>query len=402
MVNRQLLTDVAIRKLASPASGQLEVWDSRLPGFGIRVSSKGTRSFVLLYRYNGRSRRLTLGRYPILSLADARAKAKQALADVAKQTDPGDAKKAARSGRSIEGYGLIFELFASEFIEKYAAPQNKDWRESQRIFARDFIPHWRDRDIREISKADVTKIIDGIVARGSPGAANHALAAIRRLFNWAVERGVIDLSPVQGLKPPAKSIPRDRVLGDNELMRVWQAAEADGYPFGPLVLLLILTGQRRGEVAGMRWCDLDFEARSWILPGELNKSGRTHELPLTDMTIDMIRSLPRLSEIFVFPAHSAKSDKPVSGIGKAKARIEHRSGVENWRLHDLRRTVATGMARLKVPPHVVEKVLNHKTGTFSGVAGVYNRFGYLDEMREALDAWHVYLSKLIEQSEPVD
>lgn len=391
----QPLTDVAIRKAAPPATGQLELWDARIPGFGVRISPKGTRSFILLYRFAGKARRLTLGRYPVLSLAEARTQAQEAIGQVAAGQDPGTARKAAKVGNTTDGYSLVFELFVDEFITKYAQPKNRDWRETRRLFNREFISLWRGRDIREISKRDVAIVIDGIVARGSPGAANHALAAVRRLFNWAVERGVLEHSPVQGLRPPGKRVSRDRVLSDDELVSVWLAASAEGYPFGSIVQLLMLTGQRRGEVAGMCWPDLDFKLKLWTLPAELNKSGRAHVLPLTKTAVRRIQNLPRLSDGLVFPSRSTKSDNPVSGIGKAKARIDDSSGVEGWRLHDIRRTVATGMARLKVPPHVVEKVLNHSSGTFSGVAGVYNRFGYLDEMREALERWEGHIDELL-------
>jgi len=260
----------------------------------------------------------------------------------------------------------------------------------------EFVKHWGKRDIRKISKPDVTLIIDGIVTRGSPSAANHALAAIRRLFNWAVERGVIDFSPCQGLKPPGKLKSRERVLSDDELVAIWNAASSEAYPFGTITQLLMLTGQRRGEVIAMRWQDLDLTHSVWSLPGDLNKSGRAHEIPLTPSAVIILRQLPRLHEVLVFPANRKGTDNPVSGIGKAKQRIEKCSDVADWRLHDIRRTVATGMARLKITPHVVEKVLNHSSGTFSGVAGVYNRFGYLPEMREALEAWEAHLTSLLE------
>ncbi len=385
------LTDVALRKLPPPASGSREVWDGRLPGFGVRVSAGGTKSFILLYRANGRPRRLTLGRYPVLSLAEARKAAQEALTSIAKGDDPAAEKK--KAGKTHNP--LAFETFAVEFIEKYAKPKNKDWRETHRLLKREFSCNWAGRDIRDITKSDITVVIDKIVARGSPGAANHALAAIRRLFNWAVERGALELSPVQGLKPPTRTNARDRVLSDDELGAVWNAAGDEGYPFGGIVRLLILTGQRRGEVAGMRWCDLDTKALTWNLPAALNKSGRMHVLPLTSTAVTMIDALPRMDEALVFPSRAAASTNPVSGLGKVKVRIDAACEIENWRLHDLRRTVATGMARLKVPPHVIEKVLNHSSGTFAGVAGVYNRFGYIDEMREALEVWDRHLTGLL-------
>ena len=388
------LTDMALRRISPPPFGSLEVWDGKIPGFGIRVSPKGTKSFILVFRVDGRARRLTIGRYPTLSLAEARSLAKQALSEIAQGNDPAEKKKQSRN--TSERDPFAFESFVAEFIEKYARPKNKDWAESHRLLKREFVKHWGKRDIRKINKPDITLIIDGIVTRGSPSAANHALAAIRRLFNWAVERGVIDFSPCQGLKPPGKLKSRERVLSDDELVAIWNAASSEAYPFGIITQLLMLTGQRRGEVIAMRWQDLDLTHSVWSLPGDLNKSGRAHEIPLTPSAVIILRQLPRLHEVLVFPANRKGTDNPVSGIGKAKQRIEKSSDVADWRLHDIRRTVATGMARLKITPHVVEKVLNHSSGTFSGVAGVYNRFGYLPEMREALEAWEAHLTSLLE------
>ena len=268
------LTDTFIRKLSPPEKGQIEIWDSKLPGFGLRVSPKGTRSFVLMYRINGRARRMTIGRYPVLSLADARHSALKALATVSDGKDP--AAERARKARAASP--LHFEVFVDEFIDKYAKPRNKDWRETQRLLKREFASVWRGRDIRKIEKRDVLVVLDKMIKRGSPGAANHAYFAIRKLFNWAVERDTIKYSPCQGLRAPAKATSRDRYLNDDELKSVWNASETLGYPFGTISLILILTGQRIGEVANMEWDDLDDEF--WTIPAERNKSGRPHIVPL--------------------------------------------------------------------------------------------------------------------------
>ena len=221
---RAPLTDITVRALKSPPSGTTELWDGRISGFGVRASAKGTKAFVLLYRSNGRSRRLTLGRYPIMSLTDARRAAQQALAKVASGEDP------ALSARAPPVTNLFaFETFAATFIERYAKPKNRDWRETARLLNREFVPHLTGRDVRAIKRAELLIVIDAIVARGSTGGAIHALAAIRRLFNWAVERGVIEHSPVLGLKPPGRIIARDRVLSDFELTAVWRAAGQLGY-----------------------------------------------------------------------------------------------------------------------------------------------------------------------------
>ncbi len=389
-MSRPPLTDVAVRALKPPSGGTIELWDGKFPGFGVRMSAKGTKAFVLLYRIKGRPRRLTLGRYPMLSLTEARRAAQLALAQVATGVDPAVRRQSPATTANL----FAFETFAATFIERYAKPKNRDWRETERLISREFVPHLAAQDVREITRAEILAVIDAIVLRGSTGSAIHALAAVRRLFNWAVERGVVEHSPIQGLKPPGRIKSRDRVLSDFELAAVWQIADRIGYPFGPIVQLLILTGQRRGEVTGMRWSDIDLAAGLWSITSERNKSGRPHEVPLTRSCVDILRAQPRAHEILVFPANRHETENPVSGHGKAKHRIETMSGVTGWTLHDLRRTTATGMAKLKVPPHVIERVLNHASGSFAGVAGIYNRFGYLDEMRTALEAWECHLTTL--------
>ena len=238
----------------------------------------------------------------------------------------------------------------------------------------------------------MTKVLNGIVKRGSPSAANHALAAVRKMFNWAIEHGHVDRSPCFGIKAPSKLKSRDRVLTVEELVRIWQAAEKMGYPYGRIIQLLILTAQRRNEVTGLRWVELDLAKTTWTIPAERTKPGRTHELPLNESAVDLIQSLPRVHEDLVFPARG--KDNPASGFSKWKRQLDELAGFGTWRIHDIRRTVASSMAQLKVPPHVIERVLNHTTGTLGGVAGIYNRFGYLSEMKDALDQWANHLARL--------
>ena len=388
-MHRGSFADRSLRSLEPPKSGQIELWDDKIPGFGLRLSPKGSRSFVLVYRFKGRSRRLTLGRYPVLGLADARRRAHQALADVAIGIDPAEEKRRETQNASA----TAVESVAHEFIEKYARPRNRDWKETERLLFREFVVPWRGREITDIGKSDVIAAIDAITDRGAPGAANRAFAAVRRLFNWCVERDVIAVSPCQGLKSPTKPKARDRVLSTEELVAVWKAAESMGYPFGPIVQLLILTGQRRGEVVSMRWQDIDLDKALWSLPAEFTKAGRAHEVPLSETAIWIISSLPRTHASLLFAARGR--DHPVSGFPKWKRELDELSGTADWRLHDLRRTAATGMAEIGVAPHIVERVLNHVSGTFGGVAGVYNRFGYLPEMRDALSKWETNLRTIV-------
>ena len=387
----QALTDVAVRNLTAPRHGQIELWDTRVRGFGVRVSHGGAKAFVLVYRFNGRPRRITLGRYPTLGLAQARELANQALRAVDLGKDPGAEKTRARRVPDIEH----FDAFVDHFIETYARPKNRTADETSRLLRREFVRVWKRRPIKEIRKHDVTVVLDDIMRSGKHTTANRSLAAIRKLFNWAVERGLLDQSPCANIGTPAKSVRRDRILSDNELKAVWNAVSTMGYPYEPIVKILILTAQRREEVAGMQWQEIDSQQSNWSMGAERTKSDRPHVVPLTGLVTSILTSLPRLHERLVFPSRG--NDGTVSGFSKWKSELDEISEVEGWRLHDIRRTTATGMARLGVPPHVVERILNHTSGTFGGVAGIYNRFGYLPEMREALDRWSHFVVSLVDE-----
>ena len=383
---RELLTDLKVKSLRPDATRQIDIWDARLTGFGLRISPSGTKAFQVIYRIGSRSRRHTLGRYPTLSLSDARKLAHAALRDVGHGTDPAATKLDLRRDPHS------FETFVATFIETYARQKNKSWRETDRLLKREFVAIWGKRDIRQITKADVLAVLDRIMKRDAPIAANRSLAAIKKLFNWAIERGELTISPCAGLKAPGKISSRDRVLEDAELGAIWAASNQAPFPFGVFVRMLVLTGQRRGEVAGMRWPDVDLNSAAWSLPAAQTKAKRAHVVPLSPSALALLHSIPRTSSEYVFPARG--KSVAMTGFNKRKKQIDSLSGVTAWTLHDIRRTVASGLARLKTPPHVVERILNHTTGTLGGVAGVYNRFAYLDAMREALGTWAKHVEKV--------
>jgi len=273
------------------------------------------------------------------------------------------------------------------------------------------LPKWRSRPIASISRRDAIELIDGLVERGVEIQANRTLARLRALFNWAIEKDRISASPVDHMKPPTKERARDRALTDDEIRWFWQACDEIGWPFGAIFKLLLLTAQRRDEVGGMKWTEIDVDKRTWTLPRHRAKSDRGHEVHLSGAAIKLLRSLPRITSggnerdlVFTVTGTTA-----VSGFGNAKRRLDlimaearrhllklsERTEIPDWRLHDLRRTAATGMARLNIAPHVVDKVLNHSGGTIRGVAAVYNRFAYIDERRAALEAWGRHVSNLV-------
>lgn len=387
-MSRESLTDLKLRKLRGDSTQRMEIWDGSTPGFGVRVSASGIKTFVYMYRQHGRKRRVTIGRYPDIKLADARAHAHELRARVSRGEDPADEVEVGEDKTR-------FDVAVDDFVRLHCARHNREStrRETERVLKQVFVTRWRRRDLATIGRSEVLRVLDDIVKEGKPSAANHALAAIRKFFNWCVERGLVDQSPCMAIRRPSKVVSRDRVLSDEELAAVWSAADATGFPFGRIVQLLILTAQRRTEVADMRWSDIDFDERVWSIPAERNKSARAHTVPLTDAAVAVLASVPRLSDEFVFPSVGA-ANTSFSGFSKCKQRLDAAAGIDPWRLHDLRRTVATGLARQGTLPHVVERLLNHVSGSLGGVAGVYNRFQYLGEMREALDAWSAHVSTL--------
>ena len=333
-MKRANLTDLKIRNLKANGSKRIEVWDAMLPGFGLRVSQSGTKSFILMYRFDGKLRRETLGRYPLLSLAEARGMAQEILVTASHGKDPTPQKAQGKSdGEAAEG---SFAQILDGFLELHCMRHNKPStiRSTRRLLEKEFLPIWRDRSVVDITKSDILQVLDGMVERGVPAAANHAYSAIAKFFSWCSERDIIGTNPCDNVKRPAKLNTRDRVLSGDELARVWRAAMEADYPFGPIVQLLILTAQRRGEVTNMQWAHVNEEESLWDIPKEMTKSNRRHVVPLSATAVLVIGGLPRLHKDLLFPARSS-STTAFSGFGKCKQRLDDVSGVSDWTLHDL-------------------------------------------------------------------
>lgn len=367
-----------------PHVKRYEVHDLLCPGLSLRVFPTGRKVFTAKYRYGLKQRRLPIGVHPRISLVEARNKALEALRLVDEGIDP-----AARRRQ----LSMSVETVCADFIRQYARPRNRSWRETERILQREFVSVHGQRDIRQVTRHDIIEMMDGAIERGAPYQANRIHANLRRLFGWLTERGIVEASPVVGTKPPTREQPRDRALTDDELRSVLRVCASEPYPFGQFVPLLLATAQRRGEVSQMKWSQVDLGTKQWVIPAELSKNGKPHVVPLNDLALRMLTAVPRFENCdWVF---TTTLRSPISGFSKALRYIHAQSETSGWRLHDLRRTAATGMARLAVLPHVVEKVLNHISGgSISGIATVYNVFQYQDERREALDKWGQFLEGL--------
>jgi integrase len=377
---RKALTDKALEAL-KPQAKRYEVHDLYCPGLSVRVSPEGRRTFGIKYRYGVKQKRLTIGVYPRMPLAKARERAMEYLRQVDEGVDPSQRRRQ-------PGYRVC--AIVEDFIRQYAKPRNRKWMENERILNREFVAVFGQRDIREIKRADVLEIMDAAVERGAHYQANRILSYLRKLFNWCVERGIMEMSPINGLKAPTKEVSRDRILSDAEIEAVLRCSRNDVYPFRQYVPLLLATGQRRGELASVRWSEIDFDTKEWVIPAERSKNGKPHVVPLSSFALDLLADLPRFLDYdgYVF---TTTRRSPISGFSKALKRLWEATGSTDWRFHDLRRTAASGMARANVPPHVIEKVLNHLSGAFGGIHGIYNRFGYDPEKRAALEQWGEYL-----------
>jgi len=357
-------------------------------GLGLRVSYGGRKTYYARYRFEGRQRRATIGHHPECSLEDARRLCRAMLADIDKGVDPAAERlKRRRASRS-----LIFKDIAAEYIERRAKPHKKSWRQTEATLTRYFYSSWGNLSMTSIDKGMVRDALDDIVARGTPSAANQAYACLRALFSWAVDQDRLVVSPCTGLRMPAKENPRSRVLSAKEIAELWAAADIVGEPFGPIVKLLFLTGQRRTEVAGICRSELDIPEALWTLPHWRTKSSRSHMVPLGPRAIAVLHGIPNSGEL-LFPARGAATNS-VSGFSKWKRRLDELSGVSDWVLHDIRRTVATNLARLGTSLHIIRKIQNH-ADAIPGVARVYNQYSYLPETRNALLLWEDELSKIV-------
>lgn len=429
------LTAVAVEKVKPDPAKRLEIADGLLPGLYLVVQPSGRKSWAVRYRAAGDTRKLTIGGYPVLKLDQARDAAREALRAAQKGADPATEKREARRAAKdrTEAERDAFDAVARRYLDRYARPKNRGWLEQARLLG--LVPdrsksegaddpglfllkegglaeRWQGKRVQEITRRDVLEAIDEVVARGAPVGANRTLAALRTMLNWTVDRGIITANPAETVKPPTAEMARDRVLSDEELRAVWMAADTMAWPMGRVVQLLILTGQRRDEVSEMAEREVDRSRRMWTIPRDRAKNDVEHDVPLSDAALAILDGLPKISgrRGYLF---TSTGETPVSGHSNAKERLdklalaelrkraaergEDADAVElrPWRLHDIRRSVATRMQRLRIGLQVVEAVLGHVSGSRAGVVGIYQRYEYEDEKREALDAWARFVTALV-------
>jgi integrase len=402
-MGKHKLTDRGIKALKPAKAGTLyDVMDAVVPGFGVRVSETGRRTFILIARFPGSRNptRRALGVYGAVSLEGARTKARDWLTLIQQGKDPKVQEERERR-EELRKQQTTFASVAEDFIQRHVKGQRRA-RDTEREIRKELINRWASRPVSDISRDDVVRLIEEIADRPAPYLAHVVLGHLRLLFNWAINRGTYGLenSPCDRVKPAAiigPKVPRQRVLGDQELASLWRANEALGYPFGPLYKLLLLTGARKSEVAEARWREFDLQKRVWRVPPERFKSNATHLVQLSNQAVAILEALPRFTKgDYLFS--TTFGEKPVSGFSKAKARLDAMmaedlgSSPAPWVIHDIRRTVRTGLASLRVADMVAEMIIGHGR---RGLQRVYDQHSYEAEMREALERWAARLREIV-------
>lgn len=377
-------TDRQIKAL-KPKKDRYEAWETNGKGFGVRVSSAGRKSFIFLYRYQGTSRRMTFGNYPEKSLADAHAEHAKSRQLLEKGIDPAtveqDAKEESRRSPTVR-------KLADEYIEKYAKPRKRSWKEDERILNKDVVPRWGKRKAQDITRRDIILLLDEIVERGALIQANRTLAVIRKMYSFAMGRGVLESSPCVAVPAPSKENRRDRVLSEGEIKTFWSNLDTAKMekPTALALKLQLITSQRKGEVADAEWVDFDLKNKWWNIPAEKSKNGFPHRVPLSPLAMKILSELKEMTghSQWLFPS-------PRDGQHIAETSIDHAVRVnaehfeiEHFTPHDLRRSAATMMTASGVQRLTVSKILNHVE---SGVTAVYDRHGYDQEKRRALESW---------------
>ena len=378
------LTDARISALRPPAEGQIEHPDDLVRGLRLRIGAGGRKAWIVRARAGKAQVNKTLGPYPLISLAVARDQARDFLIELARNGEM----------RRKRTFGDL----ADHWIERIAKAKNKSWHNQKRRLEIYVLPQWRDMDLASIRRADVRDLVEGIEGTVAPG---RVLAIIRTLFRYAMACDWMESSPAEAMPSPSVDIPRDRFLDMDEAKRVYAAADLLGYPSAGFLKMMLLTAQRRTEVASMRWEDIDLEAGTWLLTSAETKSARAHLIPLSPQAVTLLKATPHFGD-YVW---SSDGETHIKAYSKAKQKLDtllSAGGValKPWRLHDLRRTAATHMVRLGVTELVVGRVLNHAP---QGVtARTYALHSYEPEKRSAVTKWAAEIDRVMSKDSSGD
>jgi integrase len=391
-------TDKKIQNL-KPKAQRYEEWEGN--GFGVRVTPRGVKSFVYLYRFEGKPRRLTLGTYPTMTLAEAHQAHGEAMRKLEQGIDPG---AEAVAERAEDRQAPTVAVLADEYLEKWAKPRKRSWREDERILKKDILPEWGRRKAREITRRDVIRLLDGIVDRGAGIMANRTLAAIRKMFNFAVSRDIVPVSPCLAVRSPAPEQQRDRVLTTDEIRALWHGLEGAKMMAAGTKLALklqLVTGQRKAEIVSAAWDEIDLTDRWWTIPPEKAKNKLAHRVPLSPLALELLQAAKNITidSPWIFPSPQTNRHITPEALDHALRRPGLEALGFTFVPHDLRRTAASHMTGMGISRLVVSKILNHVE---RGITAVYDRHSYDREKRQALEAWGCKLIEIIGGREGID
>ena len=384
MSGKLKFTDQWIRSIKTNAEQEQHFGDIACKGLSLKVTKNGVKSFSYTFRLGCKTGRVTLGRYPDVALANARERVEEFRKLVADGIDPRHRKAEEQAKRER----TVSEMVAL-FIERYAKPKNKSWQQAESNLRLYLVSALGNCPVNKVRRGDIHTILDTLIQQGKGPSANRALAHMRKFFGWLVERDYIEHSPADHIKKPFSEKRRERVLSDEEIKAIWNASEALSPPYTAWLRLSLLCGQREMETASMRRSLI--EGGLWFLSSNDTKNKRENVLPLSKQAAAIVEEL-LLSDGEYLLSTGRIGDKPLNGFSKAKAQIDRASGVNDWRFHDLRASVATNLGRLGFDRFTIKLVLNHKD---SGVTAVYDRYTYLDEKRAALQKWADRLDEIV-------
>jgi len=393
------LTDRKLRSLKPAAAGKRYDLRDELRGLAVRVNDEGRKSFVLIARFPGSDNptRRTLGEYPVMTLERAREEARRWHRLLDEGVDPRVDRERRRSAEARKQENS-FASVADAYFAHIKRQKLRRTDETEREIRRELVSRWAKRPITDISRHDLLEVIEAALHRDAPWQAHHIFSYASRLFNWAIERGSYGLehSPTHGMRPArvigAKK-PRSRVLSDAELRGLWRATQELGYPYGSFVRLLMLTGQRKSEVAEARWSEFDLEKRLWVIPPGRMKMDAAHVVPLSPHAVAVLQGLPQFTtgqHLFSFTFGKT----PINSFSKAKGKLDDlMPKAPSWVFHDIRRTVRTHLSALPIPDLVRELVIAHAK---PGLHKVYDLHAYEQEKRHALELWAARLRSIVE------
>jgi integrase len=386
------LSDLDVRRARAPDNGRVELADGMVPGLKVRITPNSRKTWSLQVNINGRKRRFTIGEYPAVGLAEARKRAQRVRADALDGRDPIKEKREELQAREADAR-TVFDAI-DEYADVQLKPNLRTAAERERQLRAALSDH-AGSPVSRLSKHDLQATVDQKARDGARIAANRIRAALIAFAKWCWQRGYIAENIGLGTSPATKEQPRDRLLTVVDVRRILEASHQMGPLWGPFVRLLVLTGQRRGDVAGMRWSEVDLDRQLWSIPAARTKNRRTHKVHLSAPATAELEALQERAILDCDFVLTTTGKTPISGFGRAKERLDKMVDLPDWRFHDLRTAFASALCDRGEPENVVDRVLNHAASGSapSAVARVYNQAELLEQRARALDLWAEMLAE---------